>query len=267
MLLANSWEEDTAQVKVQDMAQLARAVIDGIVACALVNDVDVKERTRLLTNLLHMVWGELGRCEGATTEAPHSLYLLSSIYFDKPGAVPLEDDVDLDTPLLVDLENEVYTDDEGEREEMRSSTVEERGVDTAEENRRRRHRKAALRAERAANPYYIKSKSDRQESESENEDDVDSIPIVKFEPDEQYVENDSQNGFQYQDQDVRDSTPHTALFYPKSSSRSQSLKSASTPPLHTSSSQSSLSTPHSQEPQALSTGTVNKVVKKKKAKS
>ncbi|TIB29963.1 hypothetical protein E3P84_03514 [Wallemia ichthyophaga] len=222
-------------------------------------NVNVKLDNEENTNVDH------GDTVATASEAPRSLYLLSSIYFDKPGAVPLDkadmaSNVDLDAPLIADLCDEVYTDDEHEKEENHKTTIQVT-VDTAEENRRRRQRKAALRAERAENPYYIKSKDERgSQSEEEQEKyhyDVDSIPIVNFQHDEH---------------DEHDNTKHSALFYPKNenksstSSRAHSLKS---PPLPTSSSQSSLSTPHtprttrSPEPHALSSGTVNKVVKKK----
>lgn len=237
MLVANGWEDDIRdrQTKLTELTTLTSETRDGIMAYITIADVEVKERARQLLNLLNVVYGDLVKDQEDSNECPKSLYLVSSIYFNKALEVKEDEETvkfDLNLPLFVNIDEESYTDDEPEiqpkeenKKERRQST--KLRQETPEERSERKRRKAALKAERDANPYYIKSKKEK-ETES---DDLDDVPVVNLD-----IEENASSG---------NSTP---LFYPKTSSGTSSLKSASTQNL---------------EPTAIESGSISKVVKKK----
>lgn len=246
MLIANGWEDDerSVQVKAGEIAQLTKTTIDGLTAYQFIQDVEVKERARQLLNLLNVVYNDLTNEKNLKVEAPRSLYLVSSIYFSAAGEVEEDEEMksfNLSEPLFVDIDNERYSDDDAivdedeereRRERKQLKKQQQRESETVEEREERRKRRAALKAEREANPYYIKSKKGKNREDS---DEVDDIPVVKLDDDDEHT---------------RSMTPPSALFYPKSAS--SSLKSTSTQNLHT------------QEPHAIESGSISKVVKKKK---
>ncbi|TIC17509.1 ARM repeat-containing protein [Wallemia mellicola] len=235
MLVANGWEDDIRdrQTKLTELTNLTSETRDGIIAYTTIADVEVKERARQLLNLLNVVYGDLIKDQDSN-ECPKSLYLVSSIYFNKALEVKEDEEMvkfDLNVPLFVNIDEESYTDDEPEikpqenKEERRHST--KLRQEAPEERAERKRRKAALKAERDANPYYIKSKKDK----GTDSDDLDDVPVVNLD-----IDGNASSG---------NSTP---LFYPKTSSGTSSLKSASTQNL---------------EPTAIESGSISKVVKKK----